>query len=159
MPPRKRKTHADKRLDFCIICLGRSKVMRPLNETLKDIIVSCNILGKFDINDERLPSATCAQCRKVLYQSKHDKSRLKSLTLFDHSSLPPLKPQTRTQSNCDCFICSFCNVDTFKPDVIVKTSGRPRLNPNDDERERGTTKKICTLWYADIARGKPHDCC
>ena len=105
--PRCKKTHSERRLDFCFICLGSTKNMRPINENVKHIIISNNILPNMDIDDERYPSATCATCRMYLYMTQYDVSKLQPLRVFDHSIIPALKPQTRTQTQCDCFLCDF----------------------------------------------------
>ena len=103
--PRMKKTHSERRKDFCVICMRRKKEMRPLNATIRDIIISKELLKSVDLNDERYPSGICGTCRLILYRSRSDELCLESLHIYDHSVLPPLRPLTRTNDECDCILC------------------------------------------------------
>ena len=140
--------------------MGSTKDMRPMNYTIKDIIISRQLLGCIDLYDDRYPSATCANCRYILYKSQNDESCLDSLNIYDFSTIPPVKPLTRANDQCDCLLCdSKRYVDTKSCCTSFNIRKRPKVGrPKCASVTQARPLKICTMCLSEIGRGKAHEC-
>ena len=148
--PYKKKTHSDVRKCLCLLCFKAHKDLRNIKEMQRENIEKYVVSG-LSADDDRLPTVICPTCRLVLHEYNQG-SFDRTINLFDHKQLGPLKPITRSSFECTCFMCTFYR-DAFRR--AAKNENVPRGRP------RTATPipiKVCNMCLSEISRGKEHNC-
>ena len=115
-------------------------------------IIERLVVSGLDKNDPRLPKALCASCKRIL--NFYDEGKFtRTIEVFDYAQLASLRPNTRSNSDCYCYVCTVGRhspVGMKQKETVLKqtyeNSQAPRL------------VKICTFCLGEIGRGKPHQC-
>ena len=149
--PRKPKTHYDYCMQVCLLCLGKTKTMRPVTDNQRELINAYLVSG-LSKNDDRLPRALCTTCR--LRVSELPVGGTGQANVFDHSILNDLRPITRGSSICECLVCK-----VGRSNINTSLNRRPAVGrPSIDAKDKPMAIKLCSSCLSEVGPGKPHTC-
>ena len=158
--PNSAKSHDQNRQTLCLLCLGKSKDMRPINSKHREIINEHIV--QYDVEDNRLPNALCSTCRVVVldYGRGNFKRRL---DVADLSVMAGAPPSTRSNSTCPCTLCDLASA-SINPSSTLSTKirrGRPSLSelPENVKHRATVSTSLCSKCLSTVAKGIEHKCC
>lgn len=157
--PTHAKSHEECRPCICLLCFSKTKVMRNISDSAREVIDK-HILS-IDFNDHRYPTALCSNCYTIICEYKKNNFARK-INLFDHSKLTSVRPLTRTTDKCVCLLCdtarasSTANFGLSNSVIKRKKPGRTPLDPSTAASPESVT--LCTHCLSELARGKAHNC-
>lgn len=98
--------HYLNRFKICLLCYGKTKKMFEIKNKLKDEIEK---VFNYNANDERLPSAICSYCKRILYRLKSGQQLSLNITNYSEKHF---KKVTRLNSKlpCDCQLCQLAKL-------------------------------------------------
>ncbi len=134
------RTHEESRLAVCLLCMGKTKVMRPITEGDHQIIQGYFLNG-YDQKDDRLPSSLCGNRHVAIHE--YTKGNFRSrIAVYDISQIGCVRPTTRNSKVCDCKVCEVARSSTtlnFSNKVVLhkKSPGKRKLH---------TTTPISSLY-------------
>ena len=96
--PKTAKTHHDNREAICIICTRRADRKVISKDIEKQIREQSSILNGLELTDTRVPTGSCASCRKAL----REKKELKIPPDFRYDTNVVIPANTRSNSDSHC---------------------------------------------------------
>ena len=153
--PHTAKSHDENRLALCLLCLGNSKEMRPINSRHNEIINKYMYLMEYNVDDNRLPSALCSTCRTVVLDYGRGIFK-RHLVLADHSLMTGTPPYTRSHSHCPCVLCQLASANINSTTSLSTKMDRGRPQEINEHRE---VVRLCCKCLSAVAKGCEHKCC
>lgn len=96
--------HEENCKKICLLCFGKTKTMFFITGKLKTEVEK---VFDYNSNDDCLPKVICSTCKSDLYTNKVDSGKEIKLSIFPEIKL---KPATRSNTVCDCYICQLAKM-------------------------------------------------
>lgn len=158
----KSRSHEECRACVCLLCFSKTKVIRNITESAREVIHR-NITN-IDFDDVRLPTEMCSNCYTIVYEYKKD-NYSRTIPLYEHAQLANngLSPIIRGNAQCSCKVCKIARASTTSnfntsTSVIQKRKPGPSASTARDSTVKPTALKLCSFCLCVLARGKPHTC-
>lgn len=158
--PNHARTHSECRRHVCLLCFGKTKIMRNITETIQ-ILINKHLMNGYDINDERLPQVLCGNCHTILHEYSNGLYNRK-IDIFDHSKLGVGRLiTTRSGRLCECHICEISRASTtinFGKSVMKKRKAGKKVSSSNLTKQQLQLMTLCSSCLSIICRGKEHNC-
>ena len=164
--PNTKRCHEESRKAVCLLCFGKSKVMRNITSNINRLIKE-HVLSGYDNEDVRLPIVVCSNCHTILCEYGNSKFNRK-IDLFDHSTLTDRIARPSSDLICNCKVCDHARSSTSSnlsiASIVMKKKrrGRPSSNEALSDSSLGNRPHesihICSHCFSIVGRGKPHKC-
>lgn len=150
-------THDENRYKICLLCLGKTKKMFKIENSL---LTKLNSALNSEISlDRNLPCALCNSCkRQVYFANSKNKNRNVTINLPDFSKFSNNTRVTRSCDNekkisnekCLCHLCDLARTSFFKTDK------RESVKYNTSKGTIATLR--CIKCFCEIKKGLKHVC-
>lgn len=137
-----KKTHEENRLKVCLLCFGKVKQAKHINNSLKQTIKD-RYLPDYDESNEIYPKVLCGSCYIALYRC----NKGEKLPKIQVHKYPDRRINLRTGSHVDCDICR----------VAQQTLQNPVTNFSKGKKASKFVK-ICKVCLTQVGPGKAHEC-
>lgn len=150
-------SHDRNKSKVCILCLRKSKILKPISEKVREIIRERYYSDVFT-RAVVYPNKICTSCR---LRCTRNFDGYKIDVTFPHKYNYNYIVELDPKITCECDICVAANVISGKkqannlPHVSTKIDpGRPKIN----ETPTGKALIVCNLCLTEIGQGKQHRC-
>ena len=140
-------THDENRHKICLLCLGKTKKMFKISDSLLTKLKSA-LKTEISIEDH-LPCALCSACkRKIYFVTSKSCNKKVDIQLPDFSKFSRETTATRSNRNCYCYLCN-----------LARTS-RTKKYENTDSKAKKSESTIlkCKECFSEIRKGIKHTC-